>query len=564
MAWACVVLLAGSGGAWAQNPAPTTAAISEEDKQNAAANKAVAAEKALSEIKATHDLACKDADVADARLAAEFKNLNATTRTLRARQAQALRDLCDDEKTALVGAEKSLRAAQSELRKMLLAFDVTKAGAAGTGNLVDLVKAGREAQAEVEKQKAAARKLFELIDEATAAAMALKSKDDQPLVNEAKGLQAKANDAVKAARKAQSKANEMVEAALVIKHCQLDKTKDCAQAAATAYAEGNAARAQMDEQINIAKSNVEKVTNAAAQIIIAKEYDDPADRANALAFRKLLEKYPLAGAPFTKDGVTLLASAKEKKATLVVSGASLLSHDWRRWALRISSPLGDDGEGQPIRYARSGVNQPSFGLSYDWGGGKFLGKKSLLRSFSLGANVSYTDETYRSADLGADLTDKATKTRYWPTNVYLAGVVHDTTTSNAHLLRLAYQRQYEAKTKTIRCPAGGTGSLAVNCVSASFGAPSLSEEGVVTYEYRYKGSDFAFSPSVTHNWVNRVTEVGMPIYLVKSADDDKRPLTGGLRIDWRSKPKNAAPTDKNEWSIGVFVGAAFSLFSRAE
>lgn len=559
-----MLLLAGSGGAWAQSPVPATKAVSEADKQNAAANRVVAAEQALAERKATHDLACKDADGADSRLAAEFKNLSAATRTLRARQAQALRDLCDDETKAIAGAERSLRSAQTELRQMLLALDAKKARDVGTGNLVDLVNAGREAQAEVEKQKTAARKLYGLIDEATAAAMALQSKDDQSLVTAAKGLQKKADEALRAAGQAQSKANEVVDAALAVKHCQLDKTNDCVQVAAPDFAKGNAARAEMDRQIDIAKRNIAAVTEATAQIIVAKEVDDGNDRVNALAFRKLLEKYPLAGAPFTKDGVTLLASTKEKKATLVISGSSLLSHDWRRWALRISSPLGEDGQGQPIRYARSGVNQPSFGLSYDWGGGKFFGAKSLLRSFSLGANVSYSDETYRSDDLDADLSADATKKRYWPSNVYLAGVVHDTTTKNAHLLRLAYQRQYEAKAKTIRCPAGGTDGLAVKCITASFGAPSLSEEGVVTYEYRYKGSDFAFSPSVTHNWVNRVTEVGMPIYLVKSADDDKRPLTGGLRIDWRSKPKHAAPTDKNEWSIGVFVGGAFSLFSRAE
>ena len=68
---------------------------------------------------------------------------------------------------------------------------------------------------------------------------------------------------------------------------------------------------------------------------------------------------------------------------------------------------------------------------------------------------------------------------------------------------------------------------------------------------------------MSYNTRSEVTEIGLPLYLVRSADDDKRPFNAGIRADWISKGKESITgSTKNTWSFGVFVGTAFSLFSR--
>jgi hypothetical protein len=58
-----------------------------------------------------------------------------------------------------------------------------------------------------------------------------------------------------------------------------------------------------------------------------------------------------------------------------------------------------------------------------------------------------------------------------------------------------------------------------------------------------------------------VTTLASPIYLVRSADDEKRPLNAGIQLSWSSKGRTSI-TDRTEglWSWGVFVGAPFRLF----
>lgn len=230
-------------------------------------------------------------------------------------------------------------------------------------------------------------------------------------------------------------------------------------------------------------------------------------------------------------------------------------------SLLLSAPLGD----RVVSQADGLTGLPKVGLSYQQASvSPALGSKTLLYSAGAGLRFGYDKRSYYRD--GPTLPKASTDIRVSPWDLTGAVVLRDPGTHNAHVLRLSWQRSCEDGPSKNRCPIDATGDFGfADCVTGKFGAPKARNAGVLSYQYRYQTDAFAVSPTLTTNTRSRVTEVGLPLYLVRNADDDKRPFYAGIRADWTSKCKaSITGTTRNTWFFGVFVGTSFSLFSRAE
>lgn len=115
------------------------------------------------------------------------------------------------------------------------------------------------------------------------------------------------------------------------------------------------------------------------------------------------------------------------------------------------------------------------------------------------------------------------------------------------LFVLGYRREagWESQDEVILCPAGGG---VLTCVKGAGGAPISKDKDVVTFEYRQRLDDFAFSVNLAYDANDSVTGVEVPIYL---ASDDDGAMIGGLKLGWRS--------DDEDFKAVVFIGTPFSL-----
>lgn len=518
--------------------------------------------------------ACDEADSADDQLLKEGRLPSTFTQTL-AKAAQVKRDLCDQWKALREKAQERADLARKQLRQVAAAAKpsvevpapiVIMRGAANSPppaqiDLQTIVAQALEAQETVGKERKAVQGVYDTVDRATKAALRLKLDSDAGLVENARGMQKKAKDAIKAASDAQIAANHFLDSVLVIQACLISKAKDCGTLHEQSYANARAHRDKMGIYLAQAKKLRDDLDAAAATVEVAGAWDDPANRTKALQFAKMIEKYPDANAPFAQNAFTLLASNKDKSAAVKLGWDRLYPGGWRQVTLTFSAPLSE----RVFSYADGLTGLPKAGISYQTAGiGKLFGKESALFSTAWGLRFGYDKRSYYEDT--AILQKQTTNVRVSPWDVSFAAVAHDPNTSNAHVLRLAWQRVFEDGPSKNRCPSGSTGDiLFVDCITGKFGAPKAQNAGVLSYQYRYQMDSFAISPTVTYNTRSEVTELGLPLYLVRSADNDKRPFNAGIRADWTSKGKEAITgSTKNTWSFGVFVGTSFSLFSRDE
>lgn len=115
------------------------------------------------------------------------------------------------------------------------------------------------------------------------------------------------------------------------------------------------------------------------------------------------------------------------------------------------------------------------------------------------------------------------------------------------LFVLGYRREagWEAQNEVILCPAGGG---VLTCVKGAGGAPISKDKDVVSFEYRQRLDDFAFSVNLAYDANDSVTGVEVPIYL---ASNDDGAMIGGIKLGWRS--------DDEDFTAVVFIGTPFSL-----
>ena len=542
-----------------------------------ARDEVVAAGAALRRFNVETKKACDDADAADDQLLKEGRSPSPLTQSL-AKAALLKRELCGQWKSSKEEAQSQSDAARSALRQVaaepvrpasaatnpITAPSVTRADPS-PAQLRNIITDAQSAQETVEIERKAVQGLYDRVDSATKAALALKQSTDLDLVALSNTLQSSAKEARTAASAAQKAANRFLEHALTIKGCLLGGAANCALQYRVSYSLAVEAQEEMEVELALAKQRREDLDEAAAKVEVAGKWEDAASRARALRFAKLLQKYPDSGAAFAKNSFTVLASGKENSATVKLDWDRLYAGGWSDVTLLFSAPLADKGQSRVFSYADGQTGVPKVGLSYVVVDARPL-KGTDTGLFSLSTGLRFGTQTRSYYEDGPTFPKAASSVRVSPWSLSVAAVGHDPSTRNAHLIRASWQRAFKDGPSKNRCPVDRNGDMQfVDCITGTFGAPKGRNEGVLSYQFRYQSEDFAVSPTLTHNTWSRVTELGMPLYLVRSADDDKRPFNAGIRADWTSKGKESiSGNTQNQWSFGVFFGADFSLFSRAD
>ena len=182
--------------------------------------------------------------------------------------------------------------------------------------------------------------------------------------------------------------------------------------------------------------------------------------------------------------------------------------------LLFSAPLADQGASRVFSYADGLTGVPKVGLSYVFADTRPL-PWTDTGLFSMSTGLRFGTQTRSYGEDGPTFPKAASSVRVSPWSLSVAAIGHDPSTRNAHLIRASWQRAFKDGPSKNRCPVDRNG--------------------------------------------------GMPLYLVRSADNDKRPFNAGIRADRTSKGKESiSGNTKNQWSFGVFFGADFSQFSRVD
>lgn len=121
-----------------------------------------------------------------------------------------------------------------------------------------------------------------------------------------------------------------------------------------------------------------------------------------------------------------------------------------------------------------------------------------------------------------------------------------------------YKRQWvDAKARTLCQPAA---SGPQECFTGPFGRPVRQDTsdlfGVVRYMNETARLPFGLEVKAAYDFESEVYGAVTSLYFVA---DEKKALRGGLRAGWQSDDDDPA-TDDDNFTIGVFVGAAFSVF----
>lgn len=119
-----------------------------------------------------------------------------------------------------------------------------------------------------------------------------------------------------------------------------------------------------------------------------------------------------------------------------------------------------------------------------------------------------------------------------------------------------YERTYEAADEETFCPANPN-NVPIRCITARGAAPELNESFLLSAGIRHQFTragrvlNLAIAPQVTYDVIDDVFGVDVPVYFLPNSDGG---LTGGVRFGYRSDREN-------EFSVGVFIGAAFNILN---
>lgn len=522
----------------------------------------LAAQRRLVEAKEHQVKVCADADRLDDELLRVTGDATRDHRSV-ARQAQAAREACDAARQLLRRGETALADARTELRARAL-----EPALPSKLELEAYLKYAKKAQEEVEAIRTKLAGVYDTVDKATSQALGLTDPGDATRMEEAKSLQRTADSSRRAVSQAQTAANGLVDTALQLQACLLAEAAKpgdtCGAQVPRLYAMARQQQAAHEDGLKAAKKHLDELADMALKIDVDSRWPDKPSRLKAYEFAKVLRDYPDATAPFARDSFQILAGRKSA-ASIQFGLESLLPAGWRRVTLKASTPLGDGNYTELFGSADGLDNGRRLALAWDAEGfrGRLFGTQSMLWAGSLEVGWGYQDLAYYP-DSAAAFSDGKLSKRVLPWELAGSVALHETGNTRAHLLSFKRQRTYESAQARIRCPAGAAdGSLGyVDCITGAVGEPTGRRAWVLGYQLRYKGSDFAVSPSLAYNARTEVVSLGLPLYLVKSADDPKRPLNAGIRLDWSSRGDPAITgRDRSAWTWGVFVGAPFALFS---
>lgn len=144
----------------------------------------------------------------------------------------------------------------------------------------------------------------------------------------------------------------------------------------------------------------------------------------------------------------------------------------------------------------------------------------------------------------------------WGVGGYLSGQPFDGPTLVT--LGAEYQETYKAADTLVVCSGGPP---PITCVNGPIGGPIDGNRELVWLEARHRFEWAGVAPRVTYDFDKDVTEVQLPIYLIRAPgskadreNDTPPPLTGGVRFGWRD--------DTDDVSVSLFITSSFSIFGR--
>jgi hypothetical protein len=175
----------------------------------------------------------------------------------------------------------------------------------------------------------------------------------------------------------------------------------------------------------------------------------------------------------------------------------------------------------------------------------FFGPDAAIHSWSVTLSGGYRDAKYFEP---ATLKEQKERKKLAGLDVTYSYVPLEATQLFAATLGVASGYK-DGKSTTACLSTPPAGSTLLDCVTGPIGVPKKQDSRILDLEWRRKISErHAFSLLVSRDFKEKVTSVGLPLYIV---GNDKDGLSGGIRLDWNS--------DDKKTTIGVFVGKAFSV-----
>lgn len=508
--------------------------------------------------------ACALADEHDARLAASEETAGLELKRL-ADSAILQRKLCKEAMAALGQVRYTLEAAQDDLREAALAavapgpaVAVVAPAAVPASASKSLSARAAGARGQVSARRGELDDAYAIADKA--AQLALQQADagnaEAPrLAAEARAAFDDAFEARRAARAAQYASNDMVRSALDALRCK-QADADCR----TAEQQALEAEARLTDRLAQSKDAYEKAKLATYGIDAATRYTDPVERANAVTLLRTLDAYPDARSLFGPESYRLAASTAGSRASIKIGLDRLFGAGQAQTSLILSTPAAKQGRSSLIDSVDGLASAATLELGHTFVKG--IGLKddvfSGFRALGVSATVGQDRREYRELQDLSGVTElsklpdlRSRNTVPWALSVYGSLAAADGTF--LHLFKASAQRSYKDQDETIACPVPIPGDDArFSCVSARFGAPKAETARVFSYEARWKWKDGALSAKVSYNDKRHVTELEVPIYLIRSADDKKGgSFNGGINLGWSSKTGG---------QVGLFVDAPFSMF----
>lgn len=387
----------------------------------------------------------------------------------------------------------------------------------------------------------------------TAASLALTQADQQGPVSAAEQVRA-ASQAVVAAAAARGQAtaaqrasNQWVAAALDLATCQVDKGNCNAPLQRAGDAESDFKRhlAAAREQYDITRL-------AGYNIQAATQFTQKQDREDAVRLLRTLDEYPDARGLFGPDAYRLSASTAGAQASIKLTFGRRGPASVGQTSLIVSTPAADRGNTSLYQSADGLAAATTFELGHarTAGFGRAGDFFTGLKAWGLSLRVGHEKrEFYELNDLA---TARHRTVLPWSVNAY--GAYAGLKSPVMALFRLSVQRAYDDQPPSVTCPVPIEGeSTKFGCLNASIGAPAASFARVYSLELRQTGGGPSVAATVSYNDRKRVTDVTVPFYLIRNGDDTSgSTYNAGVQLGWSSKSGG---------SIGVFVGAPFSLLS---
>jgi len=417
-----------------------------------------------------------------------------------------------------------------------------------------LLTEAKGAQDRVTKLKGSVKDAWAVGDSAAKRALELLTEKSPQAAMDAnvsgQGLQAftSAVQVYSASGKAQSLSNTLVTESLKISPLCKEQGV-CSVGDRVAMGEASAALTGLNVQENIAESARKRGKEALYDLNASGKDLSPAQKRHAVDFARMLDKFDDAKSLFgNADAFKLTASTKGNNAAIRIALGKGSPAVVRDAALILETPKDAGGVGKPFAFPDGLAKSTT--VQFVTSAWKVQPSKAVIAQI-VGA-VKLGHERFSYLDSGKS-NEEATVTRM-PWSVSAASALWDLDSKRpwVHVLKAGWQRAYTEADKEIRCPVRVEGfDLLARCTQARFQAPSRNGQALVSYEARIKFPDFSIAPSVVHNLRTSVTDVNLPIYLIKSSDvEGKSPFNGGLNLGWNST---------SGVTFGVFVGAAFSL-----